>query len=259
MGILRQSVRSGVLALRRCVSAGAIERQRGIETGQVVDLEDLGLAGLDRVRYEPSGWLDLRRALRRVDVGADDVFLDLGAGKGRVVIQAASYRFRRVIGVELSDELSCVARQNIEASASRLRCQDVTIVTADAAEYVIPDDVTVVYMYNPFRGETFERVLQALIASVERAPRRLRVIYRTPLEQERLEATGRFFLTHVANGLRPSRHWAWYRSVRVYELRPIASPSGVAEAVKPHARSSARAENRRSQMVIASHEAGEAS
>jgi SAM-dependent methyltransferase len=215
---VRQLVRAGVLSLRRHVSAGLIERQRGIETGKVVDLEDLGLAASDRIRYEPSGWLDLRRALPRREITSDDVFLDLGAGKGRVVIQAARYPFRRVVGVELSPELSNVARQNVAASARRFRCRDVRIVTADVVDYAIPDDVTVIYMYNPFRGETFEHVLQALIASVERAPRRLRVIYRTPLEQESLEATGRFRLMRVANGLRPNRRWAWYRSVRVYEL-----------------------------------------
>jgi SAM-dependent methyltransferase len=217
---LRGAVRHATLRARQIVSDGLFERRQGIETGGHVDLEDLGLAGTDRIRYEPSGWLDLRRILRRGDVGPGDVFIDLGSGKGRVVLQAARYPFGRVIGVELSHELTRMARANLEATRQRLRCRDVELVTADMTQYAIPDDVTVAYLYNPVRGESFQAVVDQLIASVDRRPRTVRVIYRTPLEHGRLDATGRFRLMRVARGLRPSRHWAWYRSVRLYALEP---------------------------------------
>ena len=188
-----------------------------------MDLADLGLAEADRVRYEPSGWLDLRGALRRGDVGSDDVFIDFGSGKGRVVLEAARYPFRRVIGVELSEELTSHAKANLEAYRGKLRCRDVEFVTADVVGFEIPDDVTVAYMYNPFRGEVFQTVIEKLIASVERNPRTLHLVYRTPLEQQRLERSGRFELVRVVRALRPSRRWAWYRSTRVYRVAPELS------------------------------------
>jgi tRNA1(Val) A37 N6-methylase TrmN6 len=102
---------------------------------------------LKRGFYRPLPWGALSRILRQEDVGPDDTFLDLGAGKGRAVfLAAARYPFKRVIGVELSKDLSDVARANIDRLRDQLICQDVHIVNADVLDYEIPDDVTVVFL-----------------------------------------------------------------------------------------------------------------
>ena len=41
-------------------------------------------------------------------------FLDIGAGKGRAMLLAAEYPFRRVIGVELHPALAAATRENVE-------------------------------------------------------------------------------------------------------------------------------------------------
>jgi predicted RNA methylase len=201
------------------MSALLIERWTGTETSTEVDLQNYGLAGEGRVRYEPSGWLDLRRILRPDDVGPDDVFADLGSGKGRVVLQAARYPFRRVIGVELSEDLTAIARRNLATIRGR-QCEEIELVTADVLEFEIPDDLTVVYLYNPFRGELFGQVLAKLIESVDRAPRPMRVIYRTPVEREQIAATGRFRLERSVGGLRPTRAWSEKLAIHLYSLEP---------------------------------------
>ncbi len=213
---LRAHARRGYLAARQTASLALIERRLGTETARVVDLASLGIQAPDRVRYEPSGWFDLRRILSPDDVSSEDVFLDYGSGKGRILLQAASYDFKRVLGVELSPELCRLAARNIDARRSSLRCKNVESVAADASEYALPDDVTVTYMYNPFRGETFARVVDRTIESLDRAPRRLRFIYRTPLEEERLLRTGRFVPVRTARGLRPGREWSRRMSIRMY-------------------------------------------
>ena len=167
------------------------ERRLRLETDEYVRLEDLGLAGEGRVWYEPSGWSVLGHVLPRGEVSPDDVFIDLGSGKGRVVLLAARYPFKRVIGVELSERLTEIARGNLERNRHRLACQDIELVTADALDYELPDDVTVAYLFNPFTGETFDRVLRKLIDSVDRNPRTLRLIYLLPREHERIMRTGR--------------------------------------------------------------------
>ena len=153
----------------------------------------------DRVDYQPSGWRYLRRVLRAREVGPDDVFLDIGSGRGRVLCQAGRYGFRRMIGVEIAPELNESARRNLDRRRG-LRCRDVELVTADAAEYEIPDDVTVVYLYHPFIGDTFRRVMANIVASLDRAPRRLRLIYALPTLAHEVEATGRFELLRVSRG-----------------------------------------------------------
>lgn len=196
----------------------AFERRRGLDTFEQVDLASLGVADDHRVHYQPSGWLDLRRTLRRREVSRHDVFLDLGSGKGRVLLSAAGYPFARVIGVEISLALNEVAARNVAASRGRQRCGAVELVTADVMTYRVPDDVTVAYVYNAFHGPVFQAALDALIASADRAPRSLHLIYRNALEHERILRTGRFRVVRTAPGLRPGREWSRQTAIRVYEL-----------------------------------------
>ena len=148
----------------------------------------------DRVWYVPSSWSFLKKGLRGREITPRDVFVDYGSGKGRVLFQAAQYPFRRVIGVEISPELTDVARANLELNRAKFRCDDVDLVTGDATEFDVPDDMTVAYMWHPFVGDTFRRVIDNIVASLEQNPRRLRLIYVTPVMAEYISSTGSFEL-----------------------------------------------------------------
>ena len=173
------------------------------ETGDRVMLDRLGLEHPDRVGYSASPWWVLRWLLARSEVRPSDVFVEFGCGKGRIVLEAARrYPFRRVVGVELSPELSDVARGLIARERMSLRCRDVEIETADATEFAVPDDMTYAYLYNPFNGATFAKVCANILASLDRAPRSVRVIYVNPVEHPTLMATGRFHLVRRAEATR---------------------------------------------------------
>ena len=180
--------------LRR--TAGRLLFGAGLEeTAGHVSLEGAGVAHADSVRYAASPWWVLRWLLPRSAVRPSDVFVELGCGKGRVVLDAARrYPFRRVVGVELAPALSEVARALLERERDGLRCRDLRIETTDATEFAIPDDMTHAYLYNPFNGATFERVCANVVASLDRAPRTVRVMYLHAADHATLTATGRFRL-----------------------------------------------------------------
>lgn len=205
--------------LRRTVEA-LLDRRWGIETAGRAGLGEHGPQSGENRGYEPSGWLDLQRILGRVDVGPEDVFLDLGCGKGRVLLEAARRPFRRVIGVELSEQFSVAARRNLANRRSRLRCGDVEVVTTDVRDYRIPDDVTVVYVFNAFTGATFDAAITQLLESVDRRPRTVRVIYLNPREHDRLARTGRFRLVDAPSRTRPLHPQAEKTYARLYRLEP---------------------------------------
>jgi predicted RNA methylase len=207
------------------VAGRLVDRWLGIDTADEVRLERLGLAAPERVGYEPSGWLTLRRILRTDEVSPADVFLDLGCGKGRAVLLAARYPFRRVIGVELSDRLTSVARNNVAACRARLRCGSVELVNADVTTYRVPDDVSVVYMNNAFRGSIFDAAMRNLIASVDRQPRTVRLIYSNARDHDRLMRTGRFQLVRASSGARVGSEWRAETAIRLYALKPVARPA----------------------------------
>ena len=188
--------------------------ERELETaGTYVALEHFHS---ERTPYEPSGWFYLRRALRGREVAPGDVFVDFGSGKGRIVYQAARYPFARVMGVEISEHLNEIARRNIERNRHRLVCQDVELVTMDAAEFRVPDNVTHAYFYFPFGGEIFRRVLDNIVESLERAPRRLTLIYACPGLDQRVRETGRFELVRTSRGGLTSY---LNRTISVYESK----------------------------------------
>jgi SAM-dependent methyltransferase len=166
------------------------ERRMGTDTAHVIDASGLGYADEETHPYEPAEWRTLKRALPRRTVGPEDVFVDLGSGMGRPVLMATEYPFKRVIGVELSPQLHEAAVANL-AKARVERPERVEFVCGDVREYEVPDDVTFVFLYNPFSGEVFDAAMRQVFASYDRRPRALRIVYRFPLEDERLRATGR--------------------------------------------------------------------
>jgi SAM-dependent methyltransferase len=148
-----------------------------LDTDGYIALEDLALAADGRRDYGPSGWRTIERLAKRVPLGPDDVFVDYGCGKGRVVYLAARRPMKRVIGVELAPDLAEIARRNVETYRSRLACRNVEIVCSDAVSWPVPDDLTIAFFYSPFTGDLFRAVLENLRRSVERHPRAMWVIH----------------------------------------------------------------------------------
>jgi SAM-dependent methyltransferase len=163
------------------------------------------MAGEGRVWYAPSQWVGLQRSLKRLRPTDRDVFLDAGAGKGRVLLVAATHPFRRVIGVELAEDLAAVGRRTIERNRDRLRCGNVRMVTGDILDYEIPDDVSVVYLFSPFLDHVFRGFFEALTASVDRSPRPVHLLYNYPSEHVYLLSTGRVRVEDVLSSRWPPR------------------------------------------------------
>lgn len=217
--LLTSALRPSYVRLRDGTTDLVFERRLGVRTSGEVAIHDLGIAAEGRMNYKPIGWLRLRQILPRKSVTNDDVFLDIGSGMGRAILLAANtYPFRRVIGVELSERLIDIARDNIDRCTAQLRCTDIEIVNADAVEYRIPDDVTVVFMYCPVLGESFAAVVRNLLDSYDRNPRDLRIIYANPTEESALLATGRIRMIRQISGLRPGRQWSTSNAIRMYSV-----------------------------------------
>ena len=153
------------------------EWRLGISTAGDIAPEELGHRHPDAHAYEPSFYGSVSRILRELGpVYEEDVFVDFGSGKGRVLILAGQHRFRKIIGVEFSSELNGIARRNIERARQGMRCDRIELVTMDAARYEIPDDATTLYFANPFSGEILDAVLRNIQASLVRAPRTISVV-----------------------------------------------------------------------------------
>jgi SAM-dependent methyltransferase len=208
-------IRNAVSGTRRLVGELLYERRYHVHTSGNLILAD---HDAENICYTPVNWRQLRRVLPPGSVTDRDVFIDLGSGKGRAVLEAAArYPFRKVIGVELLPELGEIARQNLAGTTRRLRCRDVELVTADLQEYRIPDDVTVFFTNNAVRGTVFQAVLREISASLARHPRPVRLVYGNPLDDAAVLATGAW--RKVRTVVPRRSHWP-YGATCVYESVP---------------------------------------
>jgi SAM-dependent methyltransferase len=161
------------------------DRHLGVDTTAADEWGPEAYLGINGNHYLPLQYALLHGVFRDARRSCGDlrgeVFLDYGSGKGRAVLAAARHPFKRVLGVELLEPLNDVARANLAAAKPRLRAP-VELLTADAETFDVPDDVTVVYLYNPFLGEVLPAVQEKIASSLSRTPRTLRVYYACPIE-----------------------------------------------------------------------------
>jgi len=206
------AIRRAVSFMRGVIGDHLYERRFGVQTSGLVMLD---FHDEENICYVAVNWRHLRPALPVASVTQHDVFIDLGSGMGRAVLEAAvQYPFSRVVGVELSPDLHAIARRNMAGTKLRLRCPNVELVLADLRDFPIPDDVTVVFMNNPVRGSIFASVLGELAASWRRRPRRIRLVYSNPAEDAAVMATGMWSRILTIS----TRRTQWpFGATRVYE------------------------------------------
>lgn len=107
-------------------------------------------------------------------------FLDLGSGKGRTLLMASEYPFRRVLGVELLPELHQIALENISKYKGGVGDRVQSLCT-DARCFDFPDQPTVLFLFHPFPQPVLDQVLSRLMESLEKHPRVIYVVYHNPV------------------------------------------------------------------------------
>ena len=143
-------------------------------------------------------------------------FVDLGSGKGRVLLMAAPYGFKKIFGVEYMPEWHHVAEENIRKFVAEHKI-DAAIQTLcmDARDFDFPAGPLVVYLFNPFPEPILAAVLERLRESLLKNPRPLIVAYRYPELEILLNKSA--WLEKVAG----TEQWAVYRDRVIARDREI--------------------------------------
>lgn len=145
------------------------------------------------VNYGASKEMPFRGLMRRLKLSQDGVFVDLGSGKGRALMLAAKYGFRKVIGIEFSGALCATARENVRKFSHKCPSRSqIEIIESDVTKYQLRDDETVFFMLDPFNAPVLAEVLRNIRASVGRKPRPIWLIYSVPREQHIIDQAGIF-------------------------------------------------------------------
>ena len=148
----------------------------GVETEGMVPRWEMGDVGPNlrfAVQYlptKPKKFYSLLDSLRIKH--SEFAFIDIGSGKGRTLLLARRYSFRRLVGVEFVPKLCETARKNLDVC----HCP-AEILCLDATQYVFPEGPLVIYMCNPFGIEPMQELARNLELSLTTSPRPVYVIY----------------------------------------------------------------------------------
>ena len=109
-------------SLRPSGDASGFDHQYGVETDGTFEgwtyLSDLDIPSpnwIDGNNYAAIEPLRFKHVLAAFDMALEDyTFIDFGSGKGRALLLASEYPFKRIVGLEFSPELHAIAEQNIQ-------------------------------------------------------------------------------------------------------------------------------------------------
>ena len=108
----------------------------------------------------------------------------MGAGKGRGLLVASEYSFRKVAGIEMNPEMAAIARQNVERwtrahsedpTAARLAL--IEVVEQDALDFELPQTPTLLFLFHPFEAPVLKQLLRSIETQFARRPGTLDLLY----------------------------------------------------------------------------------
>lgn len=104
-------------------------------------------------------------------------FVDIGCGKGRVLLYAADWDFNRIVGIDFSPELAEIARRNVEIFARSIGEDRIEARCEDAVQMIPPERPCVFFFAAPFMEPVLSRVVARIEASYRANPRKIHVVY----------------------------------------------------------------------------------
>ena len=185
------------------------DREYGVETagrfGDWTYLSDLDIPssnwfeGNDYSAIEP---IRFKHVLASFDIAFEDyTFIDFGSGKGRALLLASEFPFKRIVGLEFSPELHKTAEENLRRyNSATQKCREIQVLNLDFADWALPPEASVLFFYHPCGI----RVLSAAVAGIGRSlishPRPLYIAYVAPTtQQQQLFASAGFLEKIIDN------------------------------------------------------------
>jgi precorrin-6B methylase 2 len=136
------------------------------------------------VPYLPCAVDIILRAIDQAQIAAQDVFVDIGSGVGRVAALVHFLTGADAVGIEIQSELVRLSR----GISKTLNAPRLTVVEGDAAERLslLPSG-SVFFLYCPFSGARLEHVLDVLRSVAQSRQIRVCAVHLPPISRPWLE------------------------------------------------------------------------
>ena len=166
-----------------------------INTHRDLRLKNLSFSSINKKNgfdYETISPFLINKILTTINIYEEDILVDFGCGKGRVLLIASQYKFKKIIGIEFSRELVDIALKNIMSckGCNNFDIDIIKIVEGDALDYKYNNDETIFYLYNPFTNIILDQLCEKIKKSIYHRSRRVYIIYVNPIYDNIIVANG---------------------------------------------------------------------
>ena len=172
----------------------------GTNTFIPVELEDLTITNGDRKKashYEAVSFYMLEKLFSAFQkISALTSVIDLGSGKGRMLMVAPHFGFTDITGIDFAKELCEQAIANMKEKEKYFPEIKWRVINENVEDYDIGSQDSVFFMFNPFTEIVLERFLEKLDHSCHEFPRSIYFLYASPQHQQLLLDTGYAIVYH---------------------------------------------------------------
>lgn len=144
--------------------------------------EEMDWDNVNYNRTESTSYRVLESLMTQNVFSKNDVLVDFGCGRGRILFFTHFFASIPVIGVELN---STVFQQLVENKTNYLWAHPsdlpIELVNQRAEDFQIPPNGTLFYFFNPFSIIIFRKVIQRIMESLKTHPRKATVVIYYPL------------------------------------------------------------------------------
>ena len=103
---------------------------------------------INKILISPRSSIKFCKILDDFNITKKDAIIDIGSGEGfNLLYFNKYYKFKKVIGVEIDDNIFELSKNNVIISESN----KIDIYNMNVLDYEIPNDINYIYLFNPFR------------------------------------------------------------------------------------------------------------
>ncbi|MEO6219510.1 MAG: class I SAM-dependent methyltransferase [Ginsengibacter sp.] len=164
------------------------EKKYNIQTIQLNRLNTLSINSENLIHasiYQGANYYLIEKAFEYLQsLNANNSIVDFGSGKGRVLVVAAHYGFRKITGIDFAKALCLSAEENINKIGSKFPSTEFTVICDDVVNYQVKDDEDGFFFFNPFNEVVMLAVVKNILKSLKENPRHVYIVYLNPVHKE---------------------------------------------------------------------------
>ena len=128
---------------------------------------DIILNNLDLTNYSPHSpsCFGLFNVLKNLDITINDEIMDIGSGKGFALLIMNLFPFKKIYGIEASDNFNLICKNNLELInkyKNDFNLNRFSLINQDVQnfEFTKKHKINYFYFYNPFTSDIFEYIIK---------------------------------------------------------------------------------------------------